>query len=711
MKTMTQKFTLMILMILLLGAASYGQTASLASVTASPGESISVPLTVTNFSNIGSISFDIRFNPILLTFTGISGAAVPGFSAWVTDSTIHVAWYATPPAYLTIASGLLLNLNFIYNGMDPAPLTFLGSCEVTQMPGPVIVNVTYTSGSISPNTLNPQTAAIISASATTGNPVNVPLRFEGFASNVGAITQKIHYDVNKLSFISITPQGTLTGAIAAAYNGIVTITWTNTGGTGINWSGGNQIILTFLYTGSITTNLDFYAGSLITTNVGVNIPVSYTDGIVSPGTPIGSVVIGSVSNAIQGQDYELPVTLSGFPSGIPNGAAAFTLNYIFDSPTLSFLGITNPNPFVPVIFNQTGNTISMVWTNGSAPNINGQLLKLKFKYNGIGNADVDFNDGCLFSDFMGATIHTSYTGGDITPAQVSADAQICDTIHGSNNTDILVPVYFDGLPPNMGAVTLFIGFNTDKLTYIGIENALPGTNANLSNNKIIIAWSSSTPTNLNGKFLDLKFQYHTAGTCGASVWFVSGCELADINANIVPANWLEGGINVKFKISGFLRYNGAPRPDTITLRNVKIYLKTNPGAVTIDSAMTDGAAYYSFYAANGAYTLNPTCTKPHGGLTSVDALAIQLKIAIGQPFPYENALRLLAADVNQSGTITSTDALLIKLRIVGIPTPTLTAPNWLFETPAIMVNCAGLNQNIWGICSGDVNGSYVNPIP
>ena len=127
---MKNKFYLVLLLVLLLGATSYGQsaTATLATLTAVPGTNIIVPLTVTNFTNIGAITMKIKFTKNVLTFINATNFFT-GFTPNVgsTDTTVSIVWSSTTP--ITITNGLLCNLNFQYNGTSTA-LTFF-NCEVT----------------------------------------------------------------------------------------------------------------------------------------------------------------------------------------------------------------------------------------------------------------------------------------------------------------------------------------------------------------------------------------------------------------------------------------------------------------------------------------------------------------------------------------------------------------------------------------------------
>ncbi|MEI7898320.1 MAG: cohesin domain-containing protein, partial [bacterium] len=533
----------MMLFLLLLGAASFSQTASLATVTASPGQNIPVALNVTGFTGIGAITFNILFDPAVMTFTGLSSAP-SGFIAGVTGNTINItgSWYP----YTTFGPGKLFDLNFTYSGMTPSPLNFLGTCQVTQ--GVTVIHPTYTNGSVSMNTGLAQKANLVSATATTGGNVTVPLEYTALPA-VGAITQKVHYDPTKLTFVNVQGIGSLAAGLnysANAGSGIITITWTNIGGTGVN-ANANKFLLNFVYIGSTVTNVDFVSGCLISTAPsGTNVPVSYFGGIVSLGSASASAVLGSITGVHQGQDnLEVPLTLAGFPT---TNVRAFTLTIPYDSPRLSFLGLKTP--VSGLVISQASGTLTLAWTDASGvTNVNGIFLTLKFKYNGIGPASVRFGNGCVFNTYnagVTGTVQVAYTNSIIVPALETATATIGYPLPVTAGNPVLVPINFSGLPLlNMGAATLKITYDYNKLTYIDIQNNTYGASVghNATTHTITIAWASASAITLTGKFLDLRFMYNGGGgDCGAAVSFVDGCELASyaFPSPIVPANWING---------------------------------------------------------------------------------------------------------------------------------------------------------------------------
>lgn len=269
----------------------------------------------------------------------------------------------------------------------------------------------------------------------------------------------------------------------------------------------------------------------------------------------------------------------------------------------------------------------------------------------------------------------------------------------------------------MGAVTLFVTYDTTKLEFIDVQNNIFGANVNLipATHTISIGWASSGGVNLNVKFLDLRFKYHGAGGgCGAvTANFADGCELANLATAIIPVNYINGGVNL-VKISGLLQYNSDPNP-RLPLKNFTVQLKTYPGNLIIGSATTDATTgYYEIWTAPGTYKLGavePATYNPnYNWYADMDDVTAMFDYTFGTPIPYVNALRYTAADVTQSGDIDFDDVLAVFDRMYGTKDPNYTLPDWIFEQPTLTINCSDLvNQNFMGLNSGNVLGSNPNP--
>lgn len=112
------------------------------------------------------------------------------------------------------------------------------------------------------------------------------------------------------------------------------------------------------------------------------------------------------------------------------------------------------------------------------------------------------------------------------------------------------PVSFDitvgDIPTNVGAVSLFIGYDPNVLTYTG---STPGTlefsgyiiNNMLGTNQIGIQWTDYDGADINGILLTLNFQYSgLGGSCDLT--FDPGCEFTDILLNSIPVAYTNGNI-------------------------------------------------------------------------------------------------------------------------------------------------------------------------
>jgi hypothetical protein len=717
---MMRKLTLTLLMMVILGSLSFGQyTASLQNVTASPNENVSVNLDVTNFTNIGSFQFYIQVNPSVLTFQNITNFPLGNLTVGSSGgNTVTIIWTSTTAH--TWPNGTLLTLNFKYNGLT-SPIAFIPSyCEVAKLVGgiPTILTGTFTDGSVNPFMGNAAHADIDEVSASLGTVV-VPVKYTGFASNVASLTQKISYDPAKLTYISTSGTGNLaTGVIANVLNGVITLTWTSAAGQDINYPA-SQINLNFSYLSLVTTPVNFSTGCIITTPTPVtNIPVTYLNGSVTPAPPITSFAsLPAITTAVQGQFVDVPLTFTSMPDGTNN----FNVNLTYDNPRMSFIGILNPPS--TITSNVSGNTISLLYTNTTvpAPSINGEFLVIRFLYNGVGTANINFANGCQFSN--GSPIGVGYTNGSVTPALAAVNANI-GTVNAASGSQVAIPVTFTGIPSgtNIGALTMNIGFDATKPTYV---NALNPNNANvqLVGSVLNIAWSNpAQPIENNSTFITLYFNYAASGNTTTSIIFKDGCQAAITPSGaIVPANWNNGGVNiaVPHSISGYLKYDNSPAVN-MPIAGATIYVKDGPEPVppavgpipNIIATTTTGAdGSYTVNVLDGSYYIYASNTATWAGGDQGDVINLRRYIANLSPNTIVgNALRVRASDINQDGSVENGDVIPLRRRIANLtPNPNFLAPDWLFWNPSVVVNSANLiGIDLLGICSGDVNGSYPN---
>jgi hypothetical protein len=111
--------------------------------------------------------------------------------------------------------------------------------------------------------------------------------------------------------------------------------------------------------------------------------------------------------------------------------------------------------------------------------------------------------------------------------------------------EVLLPVTAHNIN-DAGAITLFITFDTLQLEYLSLENIDPqlnGMSYNFMTNppQLAVAWSSLTGISFpNTKFFDLHLYYHQGA---APVTFTSGCEISDVNLQIIPVDYIGGSVD------------------------------------------------------------------------------------------------------------------------------------------------------------------------
>lgn len=138
------------------------------------------------------------------------------------------------------------------------------------------------------------------------------------------------------------------------------------------------------------------------------------------------------------------------------------------------------------------------------------------------------------------------------------------------------------------------------------------------------------------------------------------------------------------------------------------------GNTLITSVPVNNTGWFSLSGINpGTYTLSASCSGTVGGINALDGLLVLLSFS--QQPPLLTGLNLIAADVNGSGSVNSTDALTIIRWFVGqIPVflpPYVPSPGgspWVSESFVVNIGPGqSINQDIRVLCRGDVNGSHV----
>jgi hypothetical protein len=149
------------------------------------------------------------------------------------------------------------------------------------------------------------------------------------------------------------------------------------------------------------------------------------------------------------------------------------------------------------------------------------------------------------------------------------------------------------------------------------------------------------------------------------------------------------------------------------LNGVEIQLWNDTIPVQTDTSFNDieggnGVGYYEFPGINGTTNFGITAEygAPWYGANATDALAVELKVISSLPlgFVFDNVVAE-AMDVNNSTTISATDALWIKQRAINMVNY-FPAGNWVFD-PTMSATAAASPYNIYTLNAGDANRSNI----
>jgi hypothetical protein len=328
-------------------------------------------------------------------------------------------------------------------------------------------------------------------------------------------------------------------------------------------------------------------------------------------------------------------------------------------------------------------------------------------------------------------IQQLYTGSTVNPNEFTL---YLDTIPGINGQQVLMPIRVKNFN-NMLSAQFSLQFDPSVISYAGFANAgipsITGSSfgqAQINNGVLTFAWSQPniTPVSLadDALLVNLRFNVIGAGGSFSPITFInSPTPIEFVDQTFVP-------------LSSYQTLPG--RVDVLNLAAISGNLKTENGngirsatvaatGFTSESTQSNLAGQYSLLLPQGqSYTITPTKgndTLVNNGITTLDVLLIQRHI-LGI-LPLNSPYKIIAADVNLSGTVTSADINLINALILAnisaypsgrfwsfVPdNHVFSNPQNPFPFPAARtynsLNTA-TNQDFFGMKLGDVNNSY-NP--
>jgi len=532
-----------------------------------PNTLVEIPLNV-DFSafdpeGISSFDFTIDFDPDVITWQGFTNEVLnPIVVEEISSSRISISWL-NPGASGSTLSGKLLDMVFNYSTGE-SDLTFVEAlCNIGDNSG-LDVNGSYTNGSIAQN---PATAAQISLPdvvESINQTINVPLTvdFSGVPSGVSSFTYVVDFDNTVLQysgFSGFALSGTFDVDIISASR--VAFSWLNGGENG-TFLDGKLLDIQFSFSGGYSDLTFVTELSQTGDNNGLDVLSEFTDGAVSqdPGT-IVKIIAATIYDAVPGTTVDVPVTVENF-----TGIGAFDLRLLFDNTALNFLELVNINAAVSqanLLSNViNGNELGINWDDviNAATIADGEkLFDVRFDYV-AGQSALTFQTAeCEISDDESNTLYAEYTDGLVSesaPADIAVKAAEVLAQPGS----VLVPVTANSFE-DIGAFDFVITFDTDKLTFNGLQNQLAALSGgdmefNQVGNQVLIGWNID-PEATEGldvaddeKLFDLSFQY--LGGESDVLFIEESCTVSDFELETLAVSFqsgsVKGGIQVELTL-------------------------------------------------------------------------------------------------------------------------------------------------------------------
>ncbi len=332
-------------------------TFTMGSQSATQGQQVCLPVTVSGFTNIIGVQFSINYNPAILQFAsvgnfnlvGLAGAnfGTPAGNPPTQAGVVTLSWIDPNVTGVTVANGTaIFQVCFNVIGNNTTTVSFTGTptaIEVTNGNGstvqfiPANGTVTLPGGGGGGGNL---TLAMQDVNASQGQQICQDVTVTGFTNIVGA-QFSINYNASILQFASVGAFN-LTGLAAANFGtptsnpptqaGVITFSWVDPNVSGVTVPGGTAIFeVCFNVTGNTTTTVSFTGTPTaieFTNNLDQVVPATTDNGTVTisggGGGGGGLTIALQDVNGTQGQQICQDVTVTNFTNIV---GAQFSINY------------------------------------------------------------------------------------------------------------------------------------------------------------------------------------------------------------------------------------------------------------------------------------------------------------------------------------------------------------------------------------------------
>jgi len=439
-QNMMKKILQLIVVLLIATQGVMAQTVQIESVVEPPGD-IQVQVDMLSFTAIGAVTLKIGFDSDLMDFTGIDNTTLDGnWFSNVSDDEIIITYTTSNLGTGDDINGKAFDLLFSYKGGFTSDLTFNSGCEIVGADLSAI-DVTYIDGMVS-NEAGVGTVSMDMLVEAPGATIDMPINIEGAGfGTVASMTYMIAFDEFKLTYVGVV-EDALTGVIASASNGMLTINWT---GAATDFSALTHLLdVQFAYNGG-DADVVFAPGCEINDENLVALGVDYTNGEVTPAAGTASITVSSaVGESLEA--LSIPIMAADFGT---DEMGAITLELTYDNSLMAFTGVTDGSLTGWVDNGNGSGEISLQWNDAGGSLVDGAIASLNFVFfETAGEAEIFFVAGSLVTDVdlqnypvsfnSGEIVDTWTVSGQLTYFGDAARPMFSSTVYLKNDADDMV---------------------------------------------------------------------------------------------------------------------------------------------------------------------------------------------------------------------------------------------------------------------------------
>lgn len=563
---------------------------------------VEVPIRATNFKDLVSTQFTLKWNPNYLGFINISNLGDPSLSinsnAFGTNNVqngmLSFSWNDASMLGKTIADTAILFKIRFFTSSNTTPqsiLTFTNDLATVEAVNKNIVSVPVNlfSGNVSITCANQQGLNIIAPSLTDtcGKTILVPIKATQF-SNLLSTQFSMGWDFTKLAYQGIESFGNsalnLSNSnfgITQTANGILSFSWNDASAQGVSIADtANLFILKF---GIIGADLEASAFNILNSptvieaiNVGLtNTPVLITNGrinIICPSpTPLG-LIINNYADTCN-KTIDIPIKVSNFKDLL---SLQFSLSW--NPSKLTFVNISNYGDAAMQL--NSGNfgllgvnngQLSFSWNDASLAGVNLAdstiLFKVRFTLTGDDGDTPIVNIVGTSTPIEAVNKNLVVLPTMIIPGKVTIRcpqpnelALVIPSTTENCGTDIEVPISAVQFS-NILSLQFSLGWDKTKLNFLNVTNYGPASlqlaasnfgTSNANNGSISFSWNDGT---LAGKTIAdstilFKLKFSVIGTHGANALLSltnTPIQIEAINTSLtnVPTHVVDGNIQIE----------------------------------------------------------------------------------------------------------------------------------------------------------------------